>query len=84
MCVRISKHVLIGGKFIKEGLDHCTHCPKILPMKVKEPQDLSSTWKSLLVGGTAKVAARPCHLCLVSSASLAHFKSGEERRVRYK
>ena len=68
-----------GKKLSQEGVRHCEFGLKILPLRVTSLQDLSSTWKTLVAGGAAKVEKIPCHLYLVSSSEFAHFKLDDER-----
>ena len=46
----------------------------LLPSKILMPQDLSSFWKSLDMGGACKVKTHFCHCCLCRSNECADYK----------
>ena len=50
ICLHFKELFYWGKNLSKEGLNQCTQSLKILPLHVMAPQNISSTWKALLVG----------------------------------
>jgi hypothetical protein len=64
-----------------EGLPASEHGPRIMPIIVWSPQDLSSIWKSLNTGGGARKCGDKhwCHLCACTGYKIASFLVDENR-----
>ena len=71
-------------KVKREGLPAGIYGPRILPMLVWSPQDLSSLWKCLNTGSGAKKNCHSyfCHLCPCSSRDILFFTVGANRCER--
>lgn len=65
----------------REGLPVSQYGPRILPMEVWSPQDLSSLWKCLNTGSGAKKNCHSyfCHLCPCSSRDILFFTVDQNR-----
>jgi len=72
---------LFFEKMKREGLPASVYGPRILPMEVWSPQDLSSIWKCLNTGSGAKKNCHSyfCHVCPCSSRDILFFTVGENR-----
>jgi len=67
----------------KEGLPANEHGPRIMPIIIWSPQDLSSIWKSLNTGSGARKSgcSHWCHLCPCTGNKIASFLVDENRFV---
>jgi len=67
-----------------EGLPANENGPRIMPIIVWSPQDLSSIWKSLNTGGGARKTGCKhwCHLCACTGDRIASFVVDDNRFVR--
>jgi len=65
----------------KYGLPESALGPRIKPMEIWSPQDLSSIWKSLNTGGGAKKNGNNhfCHVCPCTGNTIARFLVEENR-----
>jgi hypothetical protein len=65
----------------KYGLPESALGPRIMPMEIWSPQDLSSVWKSLNTGGGARKNGTNhfCHLCPCTGNTIARFLVDENR-----
>jgi len=74
---------LFFEKFFKEGLPANEHGPRLLPLLIWSPQDLSSLWKSLNTGSSARKSGDKhfCHLCPCTGAQIGSFLVEENRSV---
>jgi hypothetical protein len=65
------------------GLPETEQGPRIMPMEVWSPQDLSSIWKSLNTGGGARKNGNTyfCHVCPCTGNTIARFLVDENRLV---
>jgi hypothetical protein len=61
------------------GLPASEHGPALKPFKIVSPQDMSSFWKSLGSGGTAKCKTLFCHCCMCKSANMTCYRENENR-----
>jgi hypothetical protein len=68
-------------KLQKEGLPASEWGPRILPVKVWSPQDLSSIWKCLGTGSGARKNGNThfCNLCACTGNTIAEFKIDDDR-----
>lgn len=68
-------------RVMKEGLPASEFGPKIMPLIVWSPQDLSSIWKSLNTGGGARKCGNKhwCHLCACTGNKIASFLVDDNR-----
>jgi len=68
----------------KDGLPANQFGPRIVPIAVWSPQDLSSIWKSLNTGCGARKTGRKhwCHLCACTGDTIARFSVGDNRCAR--
>jgi hypothetical protein len=66
-----------------DGLPANENGPRIMPVVVWSPQDLSSIWKSLNTGGGARKTGDKhwCHLCACTGNRIASFLVDENRFV---
>ncbi len=66
---------------MKDGLPANDFGPRIMPVMVWSPQDLSSIWKSLNTGGGARKAGTKhwCYLCACTGNKIASFVVGNNR-----
>jgi len=66
---------------MKDGLPANQYGPRIVPIIVWSPQDLSRIWKSLNTGsGTRKAGTRHwCYLCACTSDKIASYSVGDNR-----
>jgi len=60
---------------MKHGLQENINGPRIQPMTIWSPQDLSSVWKSLNTGGGAQKSGDRhwCYLCSCTGNKIASF-----------
>ena len=70
-------------KLMLEGLPENEHGPRIMPLLIWSPQDMSSIWKSLNTGGGARKSGDRhwCHLCPCTGNKIASFLVDENRFV---
>jgi hypothetical protein len=70
-------------KLMLEGLPENEHGPRIMPLLIWSPQDMSSIWKSLNTGGGARKSGDRhwCHLCPCTGNKIAFFLVDENRFV---
>jgi flagellar biosynthesis regulator FlbT len=66
---------LFFEKVFKEGLPENRHGPKIVPLLIWSPQDLSSLWKSLNTGSGARKTGDKhfCYLCSCTGGQIGSF-----------
>jgi len=65
----------------KYGLNASELGPRIMPMEIWSPQDLSSIWKCLNTGGGARKNGKThfCHLCACCGDNIVRFLVGDNR-----
>jgi hypothetical protein len=74
-------------RFFERVMSHGLPCnengPRIMPVNVWSPQDLSSIWKSLNTGGGARKCGDKhwCHLCACTGNKIASYKVEGNRSV---
>jgi hypothetical protein len=70
-------------KIQREGLPESEHGPRIMPLVVWSPQDLSSLWKCLNTGSGAQKNGDThfCHLCPCTGKTIVQFMVDDNRYV---
>jgi hypothetical protein len=70
-------------KIMKEGIDNNENGPRVMPLTIWSPQDLSSVWKCLNTGcGARKHGDKHwCHLCPCTGNKIAYYQVEENRLV---
>ena len=70
------------SKLQEEGLPENDNGPAVKPMKIVSPQDLSSFWKVLGMGGGSFSTDLFCHCCTCRRSEKANYKQGASRCER--